>query len=102
MVAGQRVRYFAPLGPAIAAGFDWKQGRVETRVNGSVVQAGNFSDLLFDPNVIVSYVSQYVTLYPGEVNLYRHSGTNQRTETWRSGRSEIPGIGVLRNRVAES
>lgn len=93
---------FAPLGPAIAAGFDWKQGRVETRVNGSVVQAGNFSDLLFDPNVIVSYVSQYVTLYPGDVI---YTGTPGQTGALKPGdlvEVEIPGIGVLRNRVADS
>ncbi len=92
---------FAPLGPAIAAGFDWKQGRVETRVNGSIVQAGNFSDLLFDPNVIVSYVSQYVTLYPGDVI---YTGTPGKTGALNPGdlvEIEIPGIGVLRNRVSE-
>jgi 2-keto-4-pentenoate hydratase/2-oxohepta-3-ene-1,7-dioic acid hydratase in catechol pathway len=93
---------FAPLGPAIAAGFDWKQGRIETRVNGSVVQAGNFSDLLFDPNVIVSYVSQYVTLYPGDVI---YTGTPGQTSALKPGdlvEVEIPGIGVLRNRVTDS
>ena len=92
---------FAPLGPAITRDFDWKQGRVETRVNGSVVQAGNFSDLLFDPNVIVSYVSQYVTLHPGDVI---YTGTPGQTGALKPGdlvEVEIPGIGVLRNRVAE-
>jgi 2-keto-4-pentenoate hydratase/2-oxohepta-3-ene-1,7-dioic acid hydratase in catechol pathway len=90
---------FAPLGPAIVAGFDWRQGRVETRLNGSVVQAGHFSELLFDPAVIVSYVSQCVTLYPGDVI---YSGTPGETAAMKPGdvvEIEVPGIGILRNRV---
>jgi 2-keto-4-pentenoate hydratase/2-oxohepta-3-ene-1,7-dioic acid hydratase in catechol pathway len=92
---------FAPLGPVLAAGFDWSQGRIETRVNGTVVQSGNFSELLFDPNVIVSYVSQYVTLYPGDVI---YTGTPGDTSSLKPGdlaEVEIAGIGVLRNRVSE-
>jgi 2-keto-4-pentenoate hydratase/2-oxohepta-3-ene-1,7-dioic acid hydratase in catechol pathway len=90
---------FAPLGPAIVAGFDWRQGRVETRLNGSVVQAGQFHELLFDPAVIVSHVSQCVTLYPGDVI---YSGTPGETAAMKPGdvvEIEIPGIGVLRNSV---
>lgn len=92
---------FAPLGPAIVAGFDWRQGRIETRLNGSVVQAGDFSELLFDPAVIISHVSQCVTLYPGDVI---YSGTPGETGAMKPGdlvEIEIPGIGILRNRVVE-
>ena len=56
------------------------RARIETRVNGSVVQSGNFSELLFDPFKIVSYVSQHLTLMPGDV-IYTgtpgHTGTAQ-------------------------
>jgi len=89
---------FAPLGPAVASGFDWRNGRVETRVNGSVVQSGHFSELLFDPTVIVSYASQYVTLRPGDVI---YTGTPGKTAALKEGdvvEVEIPGIGILRNR----
>jgi 2-keto-4-pentenoate hydratase/2-oxohepta-3-ene-1,7-dioic acid hydratase in catechol pathway len=92
---------FAPLGPVLAAGFDWSQGRIETRVNGTVVQSGDFSELLFNPNAIVSHVSQYVTLYPGDVI---YTGTPGHTSSLKPGdmvEVDIPGIGVLRNRVGE-
>jgi 2-keto-4-pentenoate hydratase/2-oxohepta-3-ene-1,7-dioic acid hydratase in catechol pathway len=94
---------FAPLGPVIVSAdeFDWRQGRIETRVNGSVLQSGSFSELLFDPNRIVSYVSQHVTLYPGDVI---YTGTPGHTSALKKGdlvEIEIPGIGVLRNPVAE-
>jgi len=91
---------FAPLGPAIVTDFDWRNGRIETRLNGNVAQSGKFSELLFDPTVIVSHVSQYITLFPGDVI---YSGTPGDTPALRAGdviEIEIPGIGTLRNRVA--
>jgi 2-keto-4-pentenoate hydratase/2-oxohepta-3-ene-1,7-dioic acid hydratase in catechol pathway len=93
---------FAPLGPVIATGFDWKQGRIETRLNGMVVQSGHFSELLFDPPAIVRFASRYVTLYPGDVI---YTGTPGSTDLLKAGdvvEVEIPGIGVLRNTVADS
>jgi 2-keto-4-pentenoate hydratase/2-oxohepta-3-ene-1,7-dioic acid hydratase in catechol pathway len=93
---------FAPMGPAIVTGFDWKQGRIETRVNGSVVQAGRFSELLFDPIAIIRFASQYVTLCPGDVI---YTGTPGSTDILKSGdivEVDIPGIGVLRNTVREN
>jgi 2-keto-4-pentenoate hydratase/2-oxohepta-3-ene-1,7-dioic acid hydratase in catechol pathway len=90
---------FAPLGPAVVVGFDWRSGRVETRVNGAVAQSGNFSEMLFNPPAVVSYVSQYVTLYPGDVI---YTGTPGVTKALKAGdrvEVEIPGIGALRNKV---
>jgi 2-keto-4-pentenoate hydratase/2-oxohepta-3-ene-1,7-dioic acid hydratase in catechol pathway len=91
---------FAPLGPAIVTGFDWRRGRVETRVNGAVVQSGEFRELLFNPPAIISYASHYVTLMPGDI-LY--TGTPGTTAALRPGdrvEVEIPGIGILHNQVA--
>jgi 2-keto-4-pentenoate hydratase/2-oxohepta-3-ene-1,7-dioic acid hydratase in catechol pathway len=94
---------FAPLGPVIASAdeFDWRQGRIETRVNGSVLQSGSFSELLFDPNMIVSYVSQCVTLYPGDVIYTGTPGSTSALKNSDIVEIEIPGIGILHNRVAE-
>jgi 2-keto-4-pentenoate hydratase/2-oxohepta-3-ene-1,7-dioic acid hydratase in catechol pathway len=90
---------FAPLGPAIATDFDWSRSGVETRVNGTVVQSGRFSELMFNPPAIVSHASQYLTLMPGDVI---YTGTPGSTRAMKSGDQvevEIEGIGVLRNRV---
>jgi 2-keto-4-pentenoate hydratase/2-oxohepta-3-ene-1,7-dioic acid hydratase in catechol pathway len=92
---------FAPLGPAIALDFDWSRSGVQTRLNGSVVQSGRFSELLFDPPTIVSHISQYVTLFPGDVI---YSGTPGSTRAMKPGDQlevEVEGIGVLRNTVGE-
>lgn len=91
---------FAPLGPAIAADYDWTKGRIETRINGTVVQSGQFSELLFDPLHIVSYASQHLTLFPGDVV---YTGTPGHTKKLHAGdrvEVEIPGIGILKNTVA--
>jgi 2-keto-4-pentenoate hydratase/2-oxohepta-3-ene-1,7-dioic acid hydratase in catechol pathway len=93
---------FAPLGPAICADYDWSRGRIETRVNGSVVQSGNFNELLFDPLKIVSYASQHVTLMPGDVI---YTGTPGHTSALKPGdrvEVDIEGIGILHNTVVAS
>ncbi len=91
---------FAPLGPAIVTDFDWNEGQIETRVNGAIMQAGRFSDLLFNPLTIISYISRYITLLPGDVI---YTGTPGSTSALKPGdlvEVDIEGIGILRNRVA--
>jgi len=91
---------FAPLGPAIVTDFNWKEGQIRTRVNGETVQSGRFAELLFDPPAILSYASRYVTLYPGDVIFTGTPGVTRPLQPGDSVEVEIPGIGVLRNRVA--
>jgi 2-keto-4-pentenoate hydratase/2-oxohepta-3-ene-1,7-dioic acid hydratase in catechol pathway len=91
---------FAPLGPAIVEGFDWRGGKVETRINGATVQSGKFSEMIFDLPTIVSFISQYVTLFPGDAI---YTGTPGSTKALKPGdlvEVEIDGIGILRNKVA--
>jgi len=90
---------FAPMGPAIVEDFDWARGGITTRVNGNVAQQGRFSELLFDPPTIVSFISQYMTLYPGDIV---YTGTPGNTRALKPGdivEVEIEGIGILSNRV---
>ncbi len=90
---------FAPLGPAIAVGLDYKKSRLQTRLNGQVKQSQMLSDLLFDAAAVVSFASQYVTLEPGDVI---YTGTPGATTAMKSGdvvEIEIDGVGVLKNRV---
>ncbi|MDP3000362.1 MAG: fumarylacetoacetate hydrolase family protein [Bryobacterales bacterium] len=91
---------FGPLGPAIVRGLDYGNLKLETRLNGKVVQQAPTSDLLFDPPAIVSWISQVVTLTPGDVI---YTGTPGQTSKMKPGdvvEVEIEGIGVLRNPVA--
>ena len=91
---------FGPLGPSIVTGLDYGKLLLQTRLNGEVVQKQVTSDLLFDPAHIVSYISQYVTLTPGDAI---YSGTPGSTRKMKPGdvvEVDIEGIGVLRNQVA--
>ena len=90
---------FAPLGPSIAVGLDYQKSRIQLRLNGEVKQSQVISDLIFGPPEIISFVSQYVTLTPGDVI---YTGTPGSTSAMKAGdvvEVEISGIGVLRNPV---
>lgn len=91
---------FAPLGPVISTEYDWVRRGIRTLLNGAVVQEGHFNELLFDPPEIVRYISQYVTLFPGDIV---YTGTPGKTRALKSGdrvEVEIEEIGSLINCVA--
>jgi 2-keto-4-pentenoate hydratase/2-oxohepta-3-ene-1,7-dioic acid hydratase in catechol pathway len=90
---------FGPIGPAIVTGLDYDNLLVQTRLNGEVRQSESSKDLLFGIDQIVSYVSRYVTLYPGDVIF---TGTPGSTLAMKPGdvvEIEVEGVGVLRNPV---
>ncbi len=90
---------FGPVGPLIARGLNYNDLQVTTRVNGEVRQQERTRDLIFDIQNIVSYVSRYVTLMPGDIIF---TGTPQTTRAMAPGdvvEIEVEGVGVLRNRV---
>jgi 2-keto-4-pentenoate hydratase/2-oxohepta-3-ene-1,7-dioic acid hydratase in catechol pathway len=91
---------FAPLGPVIITGLDYSNLLLTTRLNGEVMQQQRTSDLIFDVPTVISFVSRYVTLTPGDVI---YTGTPGNTRAMKPGdmvEVEIEGIGTLRNPVA--
>lgn len=59
-----------PMGPLVTADEvgDLRNGlRVQTRVNGTVVQDGNTRDMIFEIGQVLSLISQTFTLNPGDV-----------------------------------
>lgn len=90
---------FGPMGPAIAVGLDYEKSKIQSRLNGEVRQEQMLSDLVHKPPEVVSFVSRYVTLLPGDVIF---TGTPGETKPMAVGdvvEIEIDGIGVLRNKV---
>jgi 2-keto-4-pentenoate hydratase/2-oxohepta-3-ene-1,7-dioic acid hydratase in catechol pathway len=90
---------FGPLGPWIVTGLNYQDVLLETRVNGKTLQSERTKNLIFDIPYIVSYVSHYVTLMPGDLI---YTGTPGSTSAMKPGdvvEVEIEGIGVLRNKV---
>lgn len=61
---------FAPMGPFLTTADeipDINNIRLWLKVNGKMYQDGNTSNLIFNVPFIVSYVSQFMTLLPGDV-----------------------------------
>jgi 2-keto-4-pentenoate hydratase/2-oxohepta-3-ene-1,7-dioic acid hydratase in catechol pathway len=94
---------FCPVGPVVADGINidpWAGVQVETRVNGEVRQSGNTRDFIFPLDVVIRYISQIMTLEPGDLiatGTPKGIGLCRR----RCDRSFDRGIGVLRNPVAD-
>ena len=59
---------FCPVGPLVTDEIDlWSGIGVETRVNGTVRQQGNTRDFIFPLDVVIRYISQVMTLVPGDL-----------------------------------
>jgi 2-keto-4-pentenoate hydratase/2-oxohepta-3-ene-1,7-dioic acid hydratase in catechol pathway len=91
---------FGPLGPAIVQGLNHNDLLLQTRLNGEVVQSQRTKELIFDVETIVSYVSQFVTLMPGDLIFTGTPGTTKAMKPGDVVEVEIEGVGVLRNKVA--
>ena len=90
---------FAPFGPVIVTGIDYGNLLLQTRLNGQVVQKQFTSDLLFDCPTIVSWISQTVTLQPGDLIYTGTPGSTRKMNPGDVVEVDIEGIGVLRNTV---
>lgn len=91
---------FAPLGPAIVTGIDYGNLNLETRLNGEAVQKQTTADLIFDCPSILSRISGWVTLLPGDIVYTGTPGSTRKMSKGDVVEVEIEGIGVLRNPVA--
>ena len=89
---------FCPLGPWIARELT-TGAKLQTFLNEDLRQSALLTDMVFSPEAIVSYVSQIMTLLPGDVIL---TGTPEGIGAMTVGdrvRVEIEGIGMLENYV---
>jgi 2-keto-4-pentenoate hydratase/2-oxohepta-3-ene-1,7-dioic acid hydratase in catechol pathway len=91
---------FCPVGPFVVEGLDpWKGVRVETRVNGQVRQNGTTVDFLFPLDVLMRFISQVMTLEPGDLIA---TGTPQGVGPLQPGDTveiTVEGVGTLKNPV---
>ena len=69
-VKGKSADRFAPLGPYVATRDeipDPENLRLWLKLNGKTVQDSSTSDMIFGVKHVVSYISHYMTLLPGDV-----------------------------------
>ena len=93
---------FCPLGPWIVRELS-VEAKIQTFLNNSEIpnQSASIEDMVFTPDVLVSYISQIMTLAPGDIIL---TGTPEGVGAMQPGdsvRVEIEGIGCLSNQVVK-
>lgn len=91
---------FGPIGPTIVRGVNYDDLLLTTRLNGEVVQQQRTSDFIHDVSAMVSFISRYVTLHPGDVIFTGTPGTTSGMEVGDIVEVEVENVGVLRNRIA--
>ena len=106
---GKTFDTFGPLGPVIATRdeiSDPHRLAIQSRLNGNVMQDSNTDQLIFPIDYLISHISQFVTLKPGDLLF---TGTPPGVGAGRNPpiflkpgdelEVEVEGLGVLKNRV---
>jgi 2-keto-4-pentenoate hydratase/2-oxohepta-3-ene-1,7-dioic acid hydratase in catechol pathway len=96
---GKSFDTFCPVGPWIETELDPANVAVTTRLNGEMKQQGNTSDMAFPVAFLIRYISEIMTLYPGDLIA---TGTPAGVSRMKHGDTvavEVAGIGVLENTV---
>ncbi len=99
-VKGKSADTFAPIGPFVATPdeiADVHNLRLWLTVNGKTLQDGNTSNLIFNVPYIVSYLSQFMTLLPGDVittGTPAGVGLGQKPEPWYLKPGDVVELGI--------
>ncbi|HEV2834024.1 MAG TPA: fumarylacetoacetate hydrolase family protein [Pyrinomonadaceae bacterium] len=98
---GKSFDTFCPVGPWIETELDPTNASVTTRLNGEMKQQGNTADMAFPVAFLIRYISEIMTLYPGDLIA---TGTPAGVSKMKHGDSvevEVAGVGILRNQVID-
>ena len=107
-ILGKSLDNFAPIGPTIVSPdyFDFDNATITTTVNGEIRQQAKLQQMMFKPDAIIEFVSQYITLQEGDIIFTGTPsgvvlGKNESKYGWlKSGDTvsiSISGIGTLVN-----
>ena len=90
---------FCPVGDFIVSGIDPNKQKITCHVNGEIKQNSNTDNMIFNLQKIISYVSNQMTLLPGDVII---TGTPAGVGPIQPGdvvRVEVENIGACENKV---
>ena len=108
-ILGKSLDNFAPIGPTIIPphAFDFESATITTTVNGEVRQQAKLQQMIFKPDAIIEFVSQYITLQEADISFTGTPsgvvlGKNESKYSWlKPGDTvaiTISGIGTLENK----
>ena len=92
---------FCPVGPVIATGLDAANLGIQTTLNGQPRQKGHVSQLIFDFDVVLRYISRFMTLEAGDLIA---TGTPAGVGPMQVGdvvEVTMEGVGTLRNTIGK-
>jgi 2-keto-4-pentenoate hydratase/2-oxohepta-3-ene-1,7-dioic acid hydratase in catechol pathway len=92
---------FGPVGSIMAVGVDYNNLLLTTRLNGAIVQQENTKYMIHKPAKVVSYLSRYFTLMPGDLIFM---GTPGRTKALKAGdlvSVSIEQVGTVENEIKQ-
>ncbi|MEZ8287136.1 fumarylacetoacetate hydrolase [Vibrio splendidus] len=90
---------FGPIGNTIVRGIDYNNVQLTTRVNGKVVQQENTSFMIHKPRKVISYLSHYFTLKPGDLVFMGTPGRTYALSDKDQVSVTIEGVGTVVNEV---
>lgn len=90
---------FGPCGPFLVTGLNYDNLQLKLRLNGEVKQDESTAMLIHNVSAMVSFISQYATLHPGDMIFTGTSGITSAMKPGDVVEVELEGVGVLRNTV---
>ncbi|MFM2128938.1 MAG: hypothetical protein RL477_484 [Pseudomonadota bacterium] len=107
---GKQFPTFCPIGPAFVTADEFpdpdRTMKIETRLNGELMQSSGMDDLIFPMGAIVAHYARFYRLMPGDVvttGTPSGAGHGRKPPVYmRAGdvvEVEVKGIGVLRNPI---
>ena len=91
-----------PVGPGLVTGWDFRNKRIETRVNGKTIQSDTTSNMEWDMHYLVADIARNITLVPGDILLSGTPANSRPVEPGDIVEVEVEGLGVLSNKITES
>ncbi|MFM7145801.1 MAG: fumarylacetoacetate hydrolase family protein, partial [Actinomycetales bacterium] len=91
----------APIGPGLVTDWDFRDKRIQTRVNGVVKQDASTAEMEWDMHYLVADIARTITLVPGDILF---SGTPAYSRTVYPGdvvEVEVEGLGTLSNTIVQ-
>jgi len=90
---------FGPIGSKITIGLDYNNLLLTTKLNGKIVQQENTKNMIHKPSKVVSYLSRYFTLMPGDLIYMGTPGRTQKLSNEDVVSVTIEDIGTVKNTI---